>query len=706
MPLTVLGDDDQHLDVRRPADDHCVTSERPARAGTGIPRVTRMRRRLLLASALMLFLELALIRWLGSNVVHLSYFTNFVLLGSFLGIGLGFLLSRHRYSLLPWSPLVLAVLVVLVREFPVQINQSSDQIIFFTSLKPSGPPLYVALPIIFVAVAAILAGPADAVARCFRTMPPLEAYRWDLLGSLTGIVAFTGLSFLRAPSVAWGAVAALVYLMLLPPRRHWFSAAAVVVVVGALAMESMTTGISWSPYYKVKTEELAAVNGQPILRISVNGVPHQVMRSAALRLQEEPQYGLPYQRLPHDSLGNVLIVGAGSGSDVAIALSKGAAHVDAVEIDPRILQIGQQRHPDHPYQDPRVTTHVNDGRAFLQQSHATYDLILFALPDSLALVTGASAIRLESYLFTLQAVQSARAHLAPGGGFAMYNYYREDRLIDRLAGTVADAFGHAPCIDRVGNAGGQAVIATSLDEANQACDPTQVPMSGTRTAPATDDKPFLYFFGGSSIPSIFLWALLAVLLVSLLAVRVIGGPFKAMRPYADLFFMGAAFLLLETKNVTGFALLFGTTWVVNAIVFAGVLVAVLLAVETTRRLPTPPLPTVYVGIALSLLVAYLVPSSALLSLGLLPRIVAASVLAFAPVYLANVAFAKRFAETDDSPSAFAVNILGAMVGGCLEYLALIVGYRDLLIVAGLLYAVAFLLTPASARAKVGALVGR
>ena len=46
-------------------------------------------RRLVLGSALMLFLELALIRWLGSNIVHLSYFSNFVLLGSFLGIGLG-----------------------------------------------------------------------------------------------------------------------------------------------------------------------------------------------------------------------------------------------------------------------------------------------------------------------------------------------------------------------------------------------------------------------------------------------------------------------------------------------------------------------------------------------------------------------------------------------------------------------------------------
>ena len=63
--------------------------------------------RLLLASSLMLFLELALIRWLGANVVHLSYFSNFVLLGSFLGIGAGFLISRKTWSVWPvstWTP--------------------------------------------------------------------------------------------------------------------------------------------------------------------------------------------------------------------------------------------------------------------------------------------------------------------------------------------------------------------------------------------------------------------------------------------------------------------------------------------------------------------------------------------------------------------------------------------------------------------------
>jgi hypothetical protein len=75
-------------------------------------------------------------------------------------------------------------------------------------------------------------------------------------------------------------------------------------------------------------------------------------------------------------------------------------------------------------------------------------------------------------------------------------------------------------------------------------------------------------------------------------------------------------------------------------------------------------------------------------------------LAFAPIYLANVAFAKRFSVSDDSRAAFAVNVLGAMVGGCLEYVALLTGYRNLLILAGLLYLAAFVLTPRRVAATV------
>ncbi|TLF49615.1 spermidine synthase, partial [Nonomuraea sp. KC401] len=432
-----------------------------------------VRPRLILASAFMLFLELALIRWTGSNIVHLSYFTNFVLLGSFLGIGLGFLRVGRSRRQPYYSPVVLAVLVVVVLTFPVTVDRNTEGVLYWTSLSTSGPPAWLILPVIFCAAALVLMGPAELVGRCFPELPRLEAYRYDLIGSLTGIVAFTALSFLSAPPVFWGLIAAVCYALLLVPRPRALYVGLVTVpslaVVGLLLAETLTAGAIWSPYYKVTFRQLEQL-GVAVTDIAVNGIPHQQAVPATARLQWERQYGLPYERTtkpPKD----VLIVGAGSGTDVAIALSKGATHVDAVEIDPKLRELGGSVHPDRPYADPRVTTHITDGRAFLERTGRTYDLILFALPDSLTLVSGASSLRLESYLFTEEAMRAAREHLKPGGTFSMYNYYRESWLVDRLASTMQSAFGHKPCVDVVSTAGQQAVITAGLGEADQRCGP-------------------------------------------------------------------------------------------------------------------------------------------------------------------------------------------------------------------------------------------
>lgn len=650
--------------------------------------------RLLLASGLMLFLELALIRWLGANVVHLSYFSNFVLLGSFLGIGAGFLISRKSWSIWPATLPLLTLLVLGVLSFPVAIERSGSDVIYFTALEVRGPPAWLALPIVFLLVAAILAGPAELVGRCFAKLPPLSAYRYDLIGSLCGIIAFSLLSFLHAPSAVWGLVACTLCLLLADRGRRILAIGYSATIIALLLYESLTPGVSWSPYYKITTEDVGTPD-DGILLIKANGVPHQLMAPAHDKLERREQiYETPYLRLPANSLEDVLIIGAGSGSDVAIALSKGARRVDAVDIDPRIIEIGRQNHADRPYSDPRVATNINDGRAFLEASDRKYDLILFALPDSLTLVSGASQIRLESFLFTEEAIRSVRNRLKPDGAFAMYNYYREPWLIDRLAGTSAKVFGHPPCIDTWADR--QAAISIAVSEAGQQCQTVWRPTAGVPLVePATDNAPFLYF-RGDVFPRLYLIALFGILLASLVAVRALGGPFGEMRPYADLFFMGAAFLLLETKNVATFALLFGTTWFVNALVFGGVLVIVLAAVETTRRVRTPSLPIVYAGIAASLALAWAIRPEWLLPLPFAARLIAATLLAFLPIYLANIAFAKRFQQSSDSQSAFAINLLGALVGGCLEYAALVTGYNNLLLLTGLLYLAAFLLIPKAA----------
>jgi lipid-A-disaccharide synthase-like uncharacterized protein len=212
---------------------------------------------------------------------------------------------------------------------------------------------------------------------------------------------------------------------------------------------------------------------------------------------------------------------------------------------------------------------------------------------------------------------------------------------------------------------------------------------GASVAPATDDHPFPYL-PGRSIPNIYLQILALILIASVVAIKLAGGAFKRMSGYLDLAFMGAAFLLLETKNIVQFALLFGSTWFVNSLVFAAVLLVVWLAIETASRVKLPPPMVLYAVLLASLVLTWVVPQESLLSLPSVVRFLAAGSLAFAPVYLANLIFSQRFKDVATSGDAFAANLLGAIVGGALEYLALITGYRFLLIVTGMLYALAFI----------------
>jgi hypothetical protein len=281
-------------------------------------------------------------------------------------------------------------------------------------------------------------------------------------------------------------------------------------------------------------------------------------------------------------------------------------------------------------------------------------------------------------------------HLVPGGTFAMYNYYAPF-LLNRYATTIKDAFRRNPCQNVGPSIGGRrlAVLTARLGGPVANCSSY---WHGPAVSPATDDHPFPYL-PTRSIPIGDLWMLGAILLGTVLLVRVGGGVYAGMRRFIDLAFMGAAFLLIETKNIVQFALLFGATWFANSLVFTGVLIAVYLAVETARLVKLPPPPVLYGLLVMSLIVTWLVPPDAPLGLPLVPRFLAVSALAFAPIFLANLVFSQRFADVETSEAAFAANLLGAIAGATLEYVALISGYRFLLIVVGVLYGLAFLSRP-------------
>ena len=164
-----------------------------------------------------------------------------------------------------------------------------------------------------------------------------------------------------------------------------------------------------------------------------------------------PAYAVPYvlnRDAGQPQFRDILIIGAGSGNDVSRALQWATpdARIDAVEIDPVIQSLGRRDHPDRPYQDRRVTVHLGDGRNFLRSTTTKYDLIVFALIDSLVLHSSVSNIRLESYLFTRESMADVRSRLKQNGLFAMYNYFRQGWIVSRLAKTVETVFGQKPVV--------------------------------------------------------------------------------------------------------------------------------------------------------------------------------------------------------------------------------------------------------------------
>ncbi len=651
------------------------------------------RGRLVALSFLMLFVELALIRWTAANNVYLASLTNFVLMASFLGIGIGFLRADSRVRLLALAPVVLAVLVAFVMVFPVSISAISTHHLLHGARGLPLLPEWLSISVIFALVVATMATIGQETARSFRRFRPLEAYRLDILGSLLGIVVFSALSFLWLPPIAWGVLAVLVLVALLWRRLRWWQVASLVVVLALLGIESASPLDHWSPYYKVHAVHIVrpihvhGVSATGVIGVWANNIPHQTAYPISALRKLEPFYFYPYRHVDRSRLDNVLIIGAGTGNDVSVALAEGAKHIDAVEIDPVIQSLGAKWNPDRAYQSRRVSVHIDDGRAFIENTSSRYDLVLFSLPDSLTLITGQSNLRLDNYLFTLESIQRVKSILKPGGTFAMYNYYGR-ALLDRYATTLTTVFGSRPCVelgDRL--VGRRQAVLTAGAGASRNC---ATPWRGPKVSVATDDWPFPYLLH-HSIPGIYLRVLALVLAGSLLLVWLAGGAPMRMGRYVDLFCMGAAFSLLETKNVVQFALLFGSTWFVNSLVFAGVLLSVYLAVEIARHVRLPRARWLYLGLLASLALAWVMPQASLLALAPPLRFLCAAAVAFMPIMFANLVFAQRFRDVASSTVAFGANLLGAMLGGAAEYLALISGYRFLLVLVAALYALAFLL---------------
>src|SRR5271157_2263933 len=721
---------------------------------------------LFLISFLILFFELACIRWFGSMVVYLTFFTNIVLLATFLGMSVGCLAAAsHRDWTRAVVPLLLlaaaaacGVWYVFTHVVPYMIDvggQGSPQQVYFgteyiaRSLSTFLVPIEVLAGLFFTLIALIFVGPGQVMGRAFDEAPDrLLAYISNIGGSLAGIAAFAAASYFRTTPLTWFAVVLILWSYFLKPwtRLQASGLVAILILIGFASYNVSITApyqaksspyhvLMWSPYYKI-------VYTPHNRLLETNNIGHQVMVSIE---DDSPAYELPHL-LNRDAGGkpfeDVLIIGAGSGNDVAAALENGAKHVDAVEIDPQIFDIGRAEHPNHPYADPRVSVHIDDGRSFIKKTSRKYDLVVYALVDSLVLHSGYSSIRLESFLFTWQAFDDIAARLKPNGVFAAYNYFRQGWIVGRIDKMAEEAFGVRPLVislpyvesisptDPQTNkttfllASHNAPIMTAITSEFQqrqsfwinqkpalnkslngfGPQPPSAPQSSAadwhRIAPATvetssitrlpsDDWPFLYL-REARIPALNLRSMALIAGISL-AIMYVCAPMRRVHPNWQMFFLGAGFMLLETKGVVHMALLFGSTWLVNSVVFFAILVMILASNLCVLVLKPKKLWPYYVLLSAALVVNILVPMSRFLALPGWEKVAISCAVIFVPIFFAGIIFGASFRDSSQPDVDFGSNIAGAILGGLAENLSLMVGFNYLLIIALAFYVLSALL---------------
>src|SRR6266568_5515068 len=672
------------------------------------PFIVDKRARTFLVSFTILFFELFCIRWIPSYVRYLSYFNNFLLLASFLGIGLGMLSARRERFWFPPFPVLVALLVVIIAKTKFTLLIDSTQVLYYgiTDQQNAQSENFLVLPIIFGMVTLCFIPLSHSFGKLFSQLNPLTAYTYDIIGSLAGIAAFSAMSYFSLPPLAWFSILGILVLLLSAKRTVLF--VAVILVATLIEVGRLQVGAYWSPYYKIILHPVPPHG----YFVDVNGTGHQYMTNWQLK---EPFYKEVYRIFGSGSFHHALILGAGSGSDTAIDLAHGVDSITAVEIDPTIYQLGAQLNPDKPYSNPRVHVVINDGRSFLQNTTDHFDLIIFALHDSLTLTSSNTSLRLESFLLTQNALTTARTHLTSNGLVVLYNFYRQDWLVQKLSDMVGNAFHQQPLVTTFGRVGRAATIMAgprlaTLPQGEFGTYHEQPVAAHSRklsiicqgyfpltsATPATDDWPFLYL-QDRSFPTIYILGLAMVAIYALVG-TVTFAPRKTLRRFDwHMFFLGMAFMLLEVKSLTTFALLFGSTWLVNSLVFFAILSGVLLAIVVNRRFKFKRISVFYLLLFGVLLLNILLPPDTLLLSNPILRYMLASVLAFTPVFLANIIFTNSFRDSETADIAFASNLLGIMVGGGLEYFSMLLGYRLLLIPVIVFYACALLLRLRSRR---------
>jgi spermidine synthase len=697
-----------------------------------------------LVSVLGLFLEMLLIRWIGTEIRIFAYLQNSILIACFLGLGLGSLTSNKkvdfRQTLIPLTFLLACLAIPFVRSGLAQTSEFLGVLQDFViwggvaspDLRTTAFALVVGLGITF----GILRLTVDMfvpigrlLGRVIHKHPnTILAYSVNVAGSLAGVWLFVIVSRLYQPPVVWVAILALLTIPFLynTGRRRWMNLLLLVAAVALAIPAGSTPGsreIIWSPYQKLGVFD--GENGQPKgdYVLTVNNMFFQSIVDLSKASSSDPahypeelngltQYDIPLMLHPHPQ--KFLIVGAGTGNDAAAGLRHGVEQITAVEIDPAIISLGHRYHPEHPYESGKVRVVNDDARSFFSRTHEKYDVISFSALDSHT-TTAMTNARLDHYVYTKESIARAKELLADGGVLVLSFAPQRTFIADRMATVLRDVFRREPIVFGMPHTNywsGIFYVAGDLEVARQQISknpPLQslinrlqqtyaVSLSYT-TKLATDDWPYIYL-ENPRVPALFY--LLAGLMV-LVALRsyqawsasgVVG---RWQQSHWHFFFLGSAFLLLEVQNISKASVVLGNTWQVNAVVVSGVLLMILVANLLQHKLPTIPINLVYATLIGTCLALYFVDLARFAFLPYPTKALLVGGLTTLPMAFSGIIFIRSFTTVHAKDEALGANLLGGLTGGLLQTLTFVTGIKALLLIVAGLYLGSLLTRPRSDR---------
>jgi len=684
--------------------------------------IRQIRLELFLASFIVLFQELVLIRWLPGQVRVLAYFPNLILLSAFLGLGVGCLRAGKSSLLWLWPVSLMALIMGAIAGSKIAFTQESVSehlwLLYYDlpadSLVFNDVKLPIVLCFILSCISFIPLGQfvANRLQEFNRLSSSLWGYCWDILGSLIGVISFSILGIMSVFPIYWFLGLFSIGTLFFCRKRNFLVGYLIAAVLICLLVAKNEKAMRYSPYYALSYIE--KVKGA-FVEILTNGSLHQIAMNLNDSAKNENEFNMHTSEgyhLPYSYLKLVprkaLVIGAGTGNDVAVMLDEGVQQIDAVEIDPVILEFGHKIHPNLPYNSNRVRIFNTDARSFLNNSTEKYDLIVFGTLDSMTRLSALSNVRLDNFVYTLECIDTAKSLLTPNGGIVMYFMVATPFIHHKILSMLTESFNQLPYIVVKHYNVFNHIYMAGPGFDHKYGKPRRdlvVDMKGTlinKLNLPSDNWPYLYL-NKRGISSFYLSLMAAIILIAIILISVTSvdmrrSIFSGKAFDIQMFLFGTSFLLLEARYVTQMTLIWGATWITSAVVFGSILLMVLVATVTARLRPLP-MNVSAVCLVGALIVTYFLPNELFLRQSFWPKLFLSVVVIGVPIFFAATCFALLFEKRHRADLAFGWNLIGAVAGGLLEFLSMWIGFKALLLLSASIYLLAFLFYTREIRIK-------